>query len=305
MIIYTDQVLSEIGSYIGVREPETGGALLGIPFTNVICRFLPDPRADVTGSTYTPSATLQEIVRERERRDGLQFFGIVHSHPGYFDQPSSQDHIAFQNSLDVNPHLAQFIGPIVTLDRPADEANHSEISLPTQGRLTSYVAYRPKRTPEPRPTDWYLRRHNLFKAAEHAIVRQMDCSVMPLEASVETVVHELKTRSIEVKRNRGFLSVGGLLFQTETISSSSFDLILMFPPTYPFSKPIALLTSLNHGNPDTEEVPFQWRFLASGCFNLWKAIGEALLSATNHVKPNPTKQDQNAFTELGDDPRSK
>ena len=45
MIIFTDQVLSDISTEIARKEPELGGALLGIPNTNIICSFLFDAEA--------------------------------------------------------------------------------------------------------------------------------------------------------------------------------------------------------------------------------------------------------------------
>jgi hypothetical protein len=48
MIRYTDGVLQDIAVEIGSYQPERGGALLGIPNTNIVCKFIGDPDGAVS-----------------------------------------------------------------------------------------------------------------------------------------------------------------------------------------------------------------------------------------------------------------
>lgn len=294
MIVFTDQVLTDIGRHIATHEPERGGALLGIPFTNVICRFLSDPEAHTSHVVYRPSPGLQAAVQEQEILHGLQFFGIVHSHPGSFSEPSSQDHVAFLNALDVNPHLSAFVAPIVTLDRTARSDQTNEVPLDPRGRLTSYIAYRPKRVPESDVMEWegtslrpntHWRRRPAERDFGGATVVPMDCSIMPIGAHIASVVRGLAEKAIYVNSDDcGFLSLAGSLFQTETIRGRGFDAILMFPPTYPFSKPFLLFTDTSGvDGSETRELEFRWPFGWHDNQVLWTAIGTSIIQAINSL----------------------
>jgi proteasome lid subunit RPN8/RPN11 len=295
MIVYTDQVLSDIGVHISSFEPERGGALLGIPFSNVVCRFVPDPEAYTSGSVYQPSEKLQDRVQQEELKQGLQFFGIVHSHPGGFSQPSSQDRVAFLNSLNVNPHLAAFVAPIITMDRSAVQEQSNEISLTPRGRLTSYVAYRPKRAVEIEKNKW-LRRSREAPNLEHLFqkyvhgdketvsVVPMDCSVMPIDAHIACVTRNLATGETPVHRTSGFISLAGSSFHTETLRGDGFDVILMFPPTYPFTKPALLFTNSTGKPSETRELEFNWSSLAAHDQVLWNAVAKSLVDAIEHSR---------------------
>lgn len=111
VLIFTDLALAEVNAFIGSRQPECGGALLGIPDSNLITKFIPDPNATVSGASYFPSNELTGEVQELEKRTGVEFKGVVHSHPGGLDHPSGQDLNAFKLGLDLNRRLRAFVGP--------------------------------------------------------------------------------------------------------------------------------------------------------------------------------------------------
>jgi proteasome lid subunit RPN8/RPN11 len=287
MIVFTDKVLAEIGAELAAHEPERGGALLGLPYSNVVCHFVRDPEAQTSGASYLPSRGLTDAVQAYERAFGLQFFGIVHSHPGGYDQPSSQDHNAFSNSLRVNTHLSAFVAPIVTLDRVAAKERLNEISLPPQGRLTLYTAYRAKQ-----PAIHLTSRDRNAVLAESGdtwrserssspvTVVPTDCSIMPIAEHTSALVDGLRRNSVEVRMESGFLPINGSVFQTETLQGDGFELILLFPPTYPVSSPSILFTATKAvGSANTYEIKIDWPFGGGERPAVFDAINEAVLAA--------------------------
>lgn len=156
MVTFTDRCLSQISAGIAAFEPEVGGALLKLPDTNIVCEFIPDPDAHTSRASYLPSAGLTETVRAEEKRHSLQFAGIIHSHPGSMSEPSGQDHRAFALSLALNPHLAAFIAPIVTIPDPYRPLEAHQHALAPQGTMTVHTCYRRPRgadVPPVRATD--------------------------------------------------------------------------------------------------------------------------------------------------------
>jgi proteasome lid subunit RPN8/RPN11 len=247
MIRYTDGVLQEIAESIGFFEPERGGALLGIPNTGVICKFVEDPFASVTATSYLPSEELQIVVTNEELRTGLTFCGIVHSHPGSFSSPSQQDHIAFKAGLDRNPHIASFVAPIVTLTA-ADRFEEHEIPLPSVGKLSNYVAYRTK-------SDL---RSILFATSQINIANEA-VRIIPLHADFHKLVDELfRRRGERPIKTEGLLDINGTHHFTITLTYQAFELIALIPPIYPLAPPSILLTDLRAQNSTPKPLPLSW-----------------------------------------------
>lgn len=142
MIIFTDRVIEKIDEFIGRYPAERGGALMALPNSNIVAAFLSDPAGEMTSASYVPSRALSALVQRQEREQGLAFCGVIHSHPTGFDEPSSQDDVAFRKGLDINPHLARFIAPIVTHDRPARRGVPHEAGIGAGARMSCYVAFR-------------------------------------------------------------------------------------------------------------------------------------------------------------------
>jgi proteasome lid subunit RPN8/RPN11 len=290
MIVLTDRVVADIGRSIATHEPERGGALLGLPYSNVICSFIADPQAKTSHVTYQPSAHLRDLVQQQEISRGLQFFGIVHSHPGNCHQPSTGDHIAFLNSLKANPHLSGFVAPIVTLDREADADCLNEVSLSPRGRLTCYVAYRPRHRQGKSTTvnNLALSRAGVLKerfrgwdAAEDALsVRPLDCTIMPIGRHMASVLDGLRQHHFSMEQESGYLSVSGCIFQTETLRADQFEIIFLFPPTYPVTRPFLLFTNTARDSAEaTRELEFNWPFDSSQGGILWTRCGRSVLAA--------------------------
>ncbi|ACL66456.1 UBA/THIF-type NAD/FAD binding protein [Anaeromyxobacter dehalogenans 2CP-1] len=135
-----DWVLRALDAELGGHPPERGGALLGPPGRPLVTRFEPDPGAHASASRWAPSAGLGERVTALERGEGLELKGLVHSHPGALDQPSAQDARELAAGLAHNPHLACYLGPIVSLEPPAGLGAH-EVAL-ARGKLSLFAARR-------------------------------------------------------------------------------------------------------------------------------------------------------------------
>lgn len=145
MIIFTDRCLSQIAHGIAAYDPEVGGALLKLPDTNIICEFVADTGARTSAASYLPSAQLTDIVRAHEKRQSLHFAGVIHSHPGRMTNPSGQDYRAFALNLALNPHLAAFVAPIVTIPSEHQPLQDHQHALPHRGVMTVHVCYRKPR----------------------------------------------------------------------------------------------------------------------------------------------------------------
>lgn len=287
MIVFTDRVIAEIGTHIASYEPERGGALMGLPNSNVVCRFLPDPYAATTSITYQPSLELNDIVQREELSHGLQFFGIVHSHPGNFAEPSSGDHRAFLSGLNANPHMPGFVAPIVTLDRSANQGNLNELPMTPRGRMTAYVAYRPRsRRDSPRFIRNFSSSLRSTRLGERMgsdpglTVLPVGCTVMHIAKHVGSVVRGLMDLGFPTEQESGFLTVSGCVFQSETLRAREFEAIFLFPPTYPVSRPCLLFTKTSGGSSGgTQELEFNWPFGGSENAILWDRCGQFLIAA--------------------------
>ena len=66
MLRVLDTVLEQLARVAGEREPEWGGALLGMAERPIVTEFIFDDDADVTSSTYLPSPEIAAAVKDRE-----------------------------------------------------------------------------------------------------------------------------------------------------------------------------------------------------------------------------------------------
>ena len=119
-----DSVVDEIRSQIARKPPESGGALYGPRGIALITHFEFDPEASTSAVSYIPSTRLIENVPGVESRTGLQFKGIVHSHPNGFVQPSGGDESTVATFFRMNPHLSSIELPIVQQEMGDREILH-------------------------------------------------------------------------------------------------------------------------------------------------------------------------------------
>ena len=112
-MIITDIVREEIWQQIAIHHHERGGALFGPRGYPVITHFEYDAAAETTPASYVPSLSLIGSVARIETERGLQFKGIIHSHPPGYVRPSQGDELAVESFFAKNPQFSTMALPIV------------------------------------------------------------------------------------------------------------------------------------------------------------------------------------------------
>ncbi len=270
MILFTDDVLKAIEHDIASHKPERGGALLGPANTNLISQFLYDGDAKTSAATYTPSSRLVDDVKQVERLEDLTFKGIIHSHPGGFDRPSSADLHGFANNLAHNPHMGRFIAPIITMAGKPVGKHPYEIALGENAKLSCFAAVRlGKHQKQTQPVDF------------------TPCPVMVLPIGKATrLLQSALEKKFDLKLNisDGHLNVNGLTMVSKILNCDLFQLDLLFPHNFPSVSPIALL-SLRKGERllDAQVIELPWSII---CFET-KALSQKLTPMIgNKLKEN-------------------
>lgn len=96
------------------RPAESGGLLLGQVGTNDVCDFFFDAGGNFTGASYSPDyVTLNKKLKEEWIPAGIDYKGVVHSHPGSLDTLTDEDLIYIQRLLKANSDMPMFIAPII------------------------------------------------------------------------------------------------------------------------------------------------------------------------------------------------
>ena len=305
MIIYTDRVIKQIGKNIASHEAERGGALLGIPNSNLITSFIEDPLANVTHASYFPSKELTSKVNDKELHHGLEFKGVIHSHPGDFNIPSDQDENAFALGLSINPRLAGFVAPIVTLTSLKDRDDVNEIKLNPRGQLTSYIAYRKKQREQSmfmgsilckKEPSYGEHKGSYFSRESNSdvVVEKTPCAIMPIDAHTSALTKMLESGIGKITdSSEGYLEINGVLFLSITYRFIEIEIIILFPPDYPMTKPVILASKILQGKKeDAVEISFHWRlFSDSGDLRLANLCGNEIINflktkETNEVNTN-------------------
>ena len=112
-LVITDIVYAEIHDRIAAHPPERGGALYGPRHYPFVTHFEYDEAGRTSAVSYVPSTRLIANVPRIERETGLQFKGIIHSHPRGLTRPSLGDEQTVGSFFRLNPHLSQMALPIV------------------------------------------------------------------------------------------------------------------------------------------------------------------------------------------------
>lgn len=111
------EAFRKILSALGTVRPEHGGAL-GMDESGVITHFFYDQTACRTGGTYTPDNKRITHQINAWSADGVRFCGMIHSHPGNMNCPSSPDLEYAKRILRAMPDTLKGIMhmPIVTVN---------------------------------------------------------------------------------------------------------------------------------------------------------------------------------------------
>jgi proteasome lid subunit RPN8/RPN11 len=107
----------QIATTVGARPAEHGGLLLGPADSDEITEFWFDPGPQRGRTTYSPdTATMNRLLRERWRPRGLDWKGMVHSHPRGFEELTPGDLAYIARLLATNADLKRFVAPIALPD---------------------------------------------------------------------------------------------------------------------------------------------------------------------------------------------
>lgn len=106
------KVLNEIVSTIGKKKPETGG-VLGIR-NDVICAFYFDINSDYQEGEYCPDTNDINLKLQEWGEDGIDFAGLIHSHPNNCQLLSNGDKVGIETIVKAIPPFDALYFPIVT-----------------------------------------------------------------------------------------------------------------------------------------------------------------------------------------------
>ena len=230
-MIMIDLVYEAIGTHIARHAPERGGALYGPRGRPVITHFEYDADAETTAVSYVPSSRLIRNVVDVERGTGLQFKGIVHSHPAGFIRPSSGDAQTVQSFFRLNPHVSGIALPIV-----------QEIRVDDGGAAQSFMhCYRAERrgsesyAPTPSNCDCEL-------PYGIAIIEE-DLHVIPLSRHVSTLLGRLSQDGFDLRcdgRPQRLSIANAELIGLTARGERGHEFIYLASYDYPFVAPVVL-----------------------------------------------------------------
>jgi proteasome lid subunit RPN8/RPN11 len=109
----TRQAYNEIHSSIWSEKAETWWMLLSKNNSGIIDGFIFDTNTANTWSQYSPDVNFLNAQLSIAEARGFAFVGIVHSHPHGIIRPSSPDIAASIKNMRTNPHIVEYLLPIV------------------------------------------------------------------------------------------------------------------------------------------------------------------------------------------------
>ena len=111
------EAFQQILAALGTVRPEQGGAL-GMDENGVITHFFHDRTAFRTGGTYTPDNKQITRLIDIWEEENVHFCGMIHSHPGNMNYPSSPDVEYAKRILKAMPNTLKGVMhmPIVTVN---------------------------------------------------------------------------------------------------------------------------------------------------------------------------------------------
>lgn len=110
----TRQAYDAIRASVGAEPAEQGGILGGSRRDSVVRHFYFDTTASRSRVTYSPDhVTVNRLFAENWNPSGIQFLGVVHSHPPGVRHPSGGDLIYARAILDHLAELDELLLPIV------------------------------------------------------------------------------------------------------------------------------------------------------------------------------------------------
>lgn len=239
-VIFHDSVIELIGDEIAAFQPERGGILLGPIGIPVVSEFIPDPDAATTGTTYSPSRQVGTKVTEATKGN-IEVKGIIHSHPGLMDHPSSGDLRSFGNWMQRMPWMPFLVAPIVTVGPQSRPGARHKLAL-ASGEISVFIAEK---------------RINNQIALIEAVPR-----ILPL-AQVVAEVHTFYNAQPS-HSPIAYVPVDGHPYASTTLTApDGRPISLMVPYTYPVQPPLILAPAgkrrrFGRTPEETAALPLTW-----------------------------------------------
>ena len=113
-VFVSDEVMEQLISTVGTKEPETGMVLGSSDGGNTVDTCYFDSEGSVSAVTYSPDVnTINNVVLPAWNRDGIRIVGFAHSHPRGCVSPSGGDLAYARDLLKALPQLTKLAMPIV------------------------------------------------------------------------------------------------------------------------------------------------------------------------------------------------
>lgn len=232
----TDSVYQQIRDRIACHAPERGGALYGPRDVPFVTHFEFDAEGATTAVSYVPSSRLIANVPKVERETGLEFKGVVHSHPWGVTRPSGGDERTVAAFFRLNPHFATMELPIVQQAKGDQEFIHW-YRVKRRGNTTLNLPWR--------------------QADVDVEVIAESFHVLPLLAHVRQIVERLGLTGflLEIDERVQTLQVRNACFVGLFASSpDGRELMYYVSVDYPIVPPLVLFRACRR----TEQLLFRW-----------------------------------------------
>jgi proteasome lid subunit RPN8/RPN11 len=248
----TDLVYEQIRAQIAGHNPELGGALYGPRGVPVVSHFEFDAHAVTTPVSYVPSTQLIENVMRVEGATGLQFKGVVHSHPSGMTHPSGGDESTVSSFFRMNPHFSAMALPIV--QRQVGD-----------GEFLYW--YRAERRAE-------RNRAFLLGRTDGVAIIPEEFHVLPILKHFNLLLAAVRGRGINLNADERLQTLqlkNAPLFGLVAASEHGHEVMFFVPMDYPITAPVVLFRS----GDDTKQLPVAWAGLGDAEANI-QSIAESL-----------------------------
>jgi len=276
----SEDVLRQIERAIAAYPPERGGALLGPIAQPIITHFVLDQQAQTSGASYLPSRQLTERVQRLEIELGIEFKGVIHSHPGGYDRPSGPDEEAMLEGLSINPHIPYFVAPIVTTQRPWGQLRNHELSL-SPGKISCYAAYRDRGgvRVETLPVEKISQRElGRIKPNQNLTTQSSQPPSIPMQRDLELISRTFgSTKPPEIFTTE----MEGRTIPAGCVTLNRLELLFLFSNNYPITPPLLLATPAE-GN--TEQIQLPWSLETPAEERLLTAVKSIIQSSGSYRK---------------------
>ena len=126
-VLLSEDLMRQVDDELAVPAPERMVHVLGRsrPDGSVLLTHgLVDGDADSGDSHVRASGTAETLIAQVEADQGVQYMGVLHSHPAGVIEPSEQDRHAVSDLLRINPHMRAAIVGVVVGHRTSRSSAH-------------------------------------------------------------------------------------------------------------------------------------------------------------------------------------